>query len=123
MYRQRIDSFEHVSQPLLHRRQFARRVARSALLGALLIALALLLGMAGYHWLLQLSWVDAYENAAMILSGMGPLSAQPDKAGKIFAGSYALFSGFAVILCSGVVFAPVLHRFLHRLHLAPGPER
>ncbi|MFO1400906.1 MAG: hypothetical protein U1F06_02920 [Steroidobacteraceae bacterium] len=123
MHTQRIGNFEHVSQPLLHRRQFARRVARSGLLGAALIALALLLGMAGYHWLLRLPWVDAFENASMILSGMGPLSSPPDTLGKIFAGSYALFSGFAVILCSGVVFAPVLHRFLHRLHLAAGTGR
>lgn len=116
-------SYEHVGQPLLQRRQYARRVARSALSGALLIALALLVGMAGYHWLLRLPWVDAFENAAMILSGMGPLSAPTGTAGKIFAGSYALFCGFAVIFCSGVVFAPVLHRFLHRLHLATGTER
>jgi hypothetical protein len=118
----RIGSYEHASQPLLSRRHFVRRVARSALLGATLIALSLLLGMVGYHWLLRLSWVDAFENAAMILSGMGPLNAPQGTAGKIFAGSYALFSGFAVIFCSGVVFAPVLHRFLHRLHLASGPQ-
>jgi hypothetical protein len=121
--RQHPDYFEHVSQPLLHRRHFVQRLLRSALLGAALILASLLLGMAGYHWLMRLPWVDAFENAAMILSGMGPLATPEDTAAKIFAGSYALYSGFAVIFCSGVVFAPVLHRFLHRLHAAGGPER
>lgn len=123
MHRALIGPFEHVSQPVLHRRRFLRRVARSAAFGAVLVALSLLLGMAGYHWLLQLSWVDAFENAAMILSGMGPIAVPAGTAAKIFAGVYALFSGFAVIFCSGVVFAPVVHRFLHRLHVEDGAGR
>jgi len=120
VYRTLIGPFEHVSQPLAHRRRFLQRMARSAAFGAVLIVLSLLLGMAGYHWLLRLSWIDAFENAAMILSGMGPIAVPADTAAKIFAGSYALYSGFAVIFCSGVVFAPVVHRFLHRLHVEGG---
>jgi hypothetical protein len=54
---------------------------------------------------------------------MGPIAAPAGTAAKIFAGCYALFSGFAVIFCSGVVFAPVVHRFLHRLHVEEGPGR
>lgn len=123
MHRPLIGPFEHVSQAVLHRQRFLRRVARGAALGGVLIALSLLAGMAGYHWLLRLSWVDSFENAAMILSGMGPIAAPADTAAKIFAGSYALFSGFAVIFCSGVVFAPVVHRFLHRLHVEDGLGR
>jgi hypothetical protein len=60
---------------------------------------------------------DAYVNAAMILSGMGPLDAPKTEAGKIFAGSYALYSGLAVIVAAGILLAPVVHRMLHRFHL------
>ena len=75
------------------------------------------LGMAGYHYFEGLSWVDSYANASMILSGMGPLSPLSTESGKIFAGTYALFSGLTFITLVGIVLAPIVHRALHRLHL------
>jgi hypothetical protein len=36
--------------------------------------------------------------------------------GKIFAGLYALYSGLAVLIVAGIVFAPILHRLMHRFH-------
>ncbi len=108
--------FEHRSDPVLSPPLFYARLLRSMLLGFALIAGSLLLGMLGYRYLEQLSWIDAYENAAMILSGMGPMYQPQSVAGKLFAGSYALFSGIAVLVIAGVIFAPVVHRFLHRLH-------
>lgn len=109
--------FEHRSKPLLPRRQFYRRLARSAALASVVIAVALGIGMAGYRAFEPMSWVDAFVNAAMILSGMGPVSPLQTDAGKMFAGCYALFSGLAFITSIGVVFAPVFHRFLHKFHL------
>jgi len=111
--------YEHLSQPLLRWPRFLRRVALSAAFAALLIALSLILGMAGYHWLVGLIWIDAYENAAMILSGMGPIATPATWAGKFFAGTYALYSGIAVLATTAVVFAPIVHRFLHYLHADP----
>jgi hypothetical protein len=35
----------------------------------------------------------------------------------LFAGFYALFSGVTFITMVGILFAPALHRFLHRFHL------
>jgi hypothetical protein len=74
--------------------------------------------MAGYHWLEGLCWLDAYVNAAMILGGMGPVAEPHTAAGKLFAGTYALFAGIIFLVVAGVVFAPVAHRTLHRFHLA-----
>jgi len=71
----------------------------------------------GYHCLEQLPWIDAFLNAAMILSGMGPVATLQTNAGKLFAGCYALFSGIALITILGIIFAPVVHRFLHKFHL------
>lgn len=83
----------------------------------LLVAFALGIGMAGYRTFEPMSWVDAFVNAAMILSGMGPVSSLQTDGGKIFAGCYALFSGLAFLTSLGIVFAPVFHRFLHKFHV------
>ncbi len=109
--------FEHRSSPLLPRPQFVHRLARSGLFAALIIVVSLLVGMAGYHWFEQMPWIDAFANAAMILSGMGPVNPLKTDGGKIFAGMYALYSGLALIGVAGVIFAPAVHRFLHRFHL------
>ena len=109
--------YEHRSKPLLPRRKFYHRLARSVALSSALIAGALLIGMAGYHVFENLGWVDAFANASMILSGMGPLGELKTTAGKIFAGCYALFSGVAFLTSVAVVFAPLFHRFIHKFHL------
>jgi len=110
--------FEHHRAPLLSRRAFYTRVARSSVVGLAIVLASLGLGMAGYHYLEKLAWLDAFVNAAFILSGMGPLAPLQTPAGKLFAGCYALFSGLAFITTMGVVFAPVFHRFIHKFHLA-----
>jgi hypothetical protein len=108
---------EHRHQPLVSRAAFARRLAKSSGASAAFIGLSLLAGMVGYHCLERLAWIDAFANAAMILSGMGPLDAPKTWGGKLFAGLYALYSGLAVILAAGILFTPVVHRMLHWFHL------
>ena len=109
--------FEHVSKPVIPRQQFHSRLARAVLLGLGLIAVSLAIGMAGYHWFFpNLDWADAFVNAAMILSGMGPLAVPETMGAKLFSGCYAIYSGLMLVMSAGVVFAPVVHRFLHKLH-------
>ncbi|MGC9941395.1 MAG: hypothetical protein ABSE48_06140 [Verrucomicrobiota bacterium] len=109
--------FEHRTKPLLPRKVFYQRLAHHAALGVTIIAISLGIGMVGYHCLEKLPWIDAFLNAAMILSGMGPVATLQTDAGKLFAGCYALFSGIALITILGIIFAPVVHRFLHKFHL------
>jgi hypothetical protein len=101
----------------LSRRAFAKRLARNFGMASLLIALSLLAGMLGYRHFEGMEWIDAFANASMILSGMGPLTPLETFGGKLFAGFYALYSGLALILATGILFAPVVHRLLHRFHL------
>ncbi len=110
-------SFEHSSMAVIAWPLFLRRLVRSGLVGIALVLASMAAGMAGYHFLEGLAFVDSFENAAMILSGMGPLWQPQTDAGKIFAGIYALYSGLAVIVITGVAFAPVIHRFFHLLHV------
>ena len=91
-----------------------------ALAGAIWLGLTvfgLAIGMAGYAFFENMTATDAYVNAAMILSGMGPLGELKSTGGKIFAGSYAIFSGLLIVIATGFVLAPVFHRVLHRFHV------
>jgi hypothetical protein len=112
----RIIGYESKHQPLLTRAAFARRLAAMFGAAAALISLSLLGGMVGYRYFEGMEWIDAFANAAMILSGMGPLSPLQTWGGKLFAGLYALYSGLVVIVSTGVLLAPILHRMLHRFH-------
>ena len=91
-------------------------------MGLGLVIVSLAIGMAGYHGYEGLPWIDAFLNAAMILSGMGPLLQPATEGGKLFAGIYALYSGFAVLVIAGFMFGPIVHRFLHRFHLESGND-
>ncbi len=109
--------YETRHQPLLPRQEFAKRLARSFLVSSALVGLSLFAGMLGYRYLEGMSWLDAFANAAMILSGMGPLETLKTSGGKLFAGLYALYSGLALIVATGILVAPVVHRMLHHFHV------
>ena len=109
--------FEHPAKALLPRKEYYRRIVHHATLGLTIIGVALGIGMTGYHVFEKLPWIDAFVNAAMILSGMGPVATLQTDGGKVFAGCYALFSGLALIAILGIIFAPVVHRSLHKFHL------
>ena len=86
------------------------------------VMLALIIGMIGYHFLEGMKWIDAFTNASMILSGMGPMGELKTSGGKIFAGCYALFSGVTFLSSVGLIFAPIFHRFLHKFHFESAKE-
>ena len=104
-------------RPLPPRHVYVRTVTYRALLGMAIIATSLGVGMAGYCYFEEMTWIDAFANASMILSGMGPLEPLKTRGGKLFAGFYALYSGLALIAIAAMVLAPVFKRFLHRFHL------
>ena len=111
-------SRERISRRLASPQAFRRRLIGTGRIGLILIALSLAIGMAGYAVTEHLGIVDAFLNASMILSGMGPLHQPTTVAGKLFAGFYAIYSGFAVLGIAAIVFAPVVHRLFHRFHIA-----
>jgi hypothetical protein len=106
--------------------QFLKRMAQTVGIALLLLVASLGIGMAGYHFTDQISWLDAFVNASMILTGMGPVDPLRGTAAKLFAGCYAIFSGVVFLSTVAVLLAPVAHRVLHRFHLemdssVPGP--
>ncbi|HEV2221059.1 MAG TPA: hypothetical protein VGV08_10940 [Casimicrobiaceae bacterium] len=118
----------HVAPPwfapaLPPRKQFISRVRRAAKYAFSLVVATLAIGMVGYHALEGLSWLDAFHQAAMLLSGMGPVVDVKTTAGKVFDGVYALFCGVILLAATGLMFAPVLHRLLHRFHIEDAAGR
>ncbi len=109
--------FEKRHESLLPRSKFFLRLVKFALLSIGLIVFSLIVGILGYHLTEGLSWIDAFLNAAMLMGGMGPVSVLHTDAGKLFAGMYALYCGFILIVSVAVFLAPIFHRFLHRFHL------
>lgn len=113
----KVPRLEHRNEPLLTRSAFLRRLTRYAIIAFGIDLGSLVIGIFGYHFLEGISWVDSLLNAAMILGGMGPVNELHTTAGKLFASFYALYSGVVFLVVAGVLFAPVVHRFLHYFHL------
>lgn len=105
----------HPSMP--SRAVFVARLMRNVIIAVGIVLVSLGIGTLGYHFLGRLSWIDALLNSSMILTGMGPVNVMDTSAGKLFAAGYALFSGVVFLTMVAVLFAPLLHRFLHRFHL------
>lgn len=110
----------HVKQRFAPPKNIYLHLVRNSFIGMSLIVSALFIGMLGYHLFEQMSWVDSFLNASMILSGMGPASPLVTNAGKIFAGLYALFSGLAFIAIVVIMLSPIIHRFFRKIHLEAG---
>ena len=109
--------YERKHEPLLPRYHFARRFVLHFISATLFVVLSLGLGVLGYMLFEGLNIVDGYLNATMILGGMGPVDLPKTTGGKIFAGSYALYSGLVFLFASAIVLAPIMHRILHRFHV------
>ena len=109
--------FERRHDPLAPMPVFVKRLIASLAIAFALIALALTIGISGYHLLGGLGWIDSLLEASMILGGMGPVNTLTGDGVKIFASLYALFSGLIFIAVMGVVLSPVAHRVLHKFHV------
>jgi hypothetical protein len=117
-----VTGFERRGQPVASRRKFLIRMAIAIGLWIVLTIVGLAIGVAGYAAFEDMSFVDAYVNAAMILSGMGPVGELKTTGGKVFAGSYAILSGLIIVIATGFVLAPIFHRILHSFHVETTKE-
>jgi len=109
--------FERKHDRLLPRRLFIRRMAIAVSFAAGIMIVALSVGTLGYHFLARFGWLDAFVNASMILTGMGPVGELKTTAGKLFASFYALVSGMVFLTVVAVTLTPILHRLLHKFHI------
>jgi uncharacterized membrane protein len=103
--------------PLSPRKRFYARVRRALALSSSLIGGTLLIGTVGYHVVDDFTWLDAFHQSSLLLSGMGPVKENASDAGKLFDSFYALFCGVILLGATGIMFTPVIHRILHRFHI------
>lgn len=113
----RLFKLEKRKDPVASASVFYSRLMRNSLWGLVTVVLSLLIGSWGYMYFEGLGVIDAFTNAAMILSGMGQISPLNTDGGKIFAALYAIASGFLLFAIAGLMLAPVYHRILHRFHV------
>lgn len=109
--------YERKGDKLLTWPKFARRMALSFGLTLAIVAVSLLAGVLGYHFIAGLPWIDSLLNASMILTGMGPVDPMRDNASKLFASAYAVFSGVVFLSAVAIVLSPVFHRIVHAFHI------
>lgn len=108
--------YESRAHPILSRALFAKRLLLHGAVAFSLVLVSLAIGMAGYEYFEKLPWRDAFLNTAMLLGGMGPLDPPRTDGGKLFAGIYALYAGLVFLITVGLLFAPLVHRMMHRFH-------
>lgn len=112
---------EPKNSQLLSIPDFFIRMGWYAFFGCLFLACSLGIGTVGYHFTANLGWVDAFLNASMILTGMGPVDKLETLTAKLFASFYAIFDlqwgGFSDLLRSSIhpnlssVYSQVSSRF------------
>jgi hypothetical protein len=81
------------------------------------------MGTLGYHFIADLPWLRAFHQASLLLSGMGPVETNLRDSGRIFESIYSLFCGVILLAATGILFAPIIHRVLHRFHVEDSAER
>jgi hypothetical protein len=109
--------FEHRAEPLLNSLSFAWRMGRVFLITVLIVAVSISGGTLGYHYLVDLSWGDAFHSACLILGDHPPTHHSESEWGKIFEGIYILYARLAFFSLVTLLLLPLLHRILHKLHL------
>jgi hypothetical protein len=110
-------NLEQQSQKVASVPRFLNRLLRYALFAGGLMLVSVGGGTLGYHYFAQLTYVDSFHMACMILTGMGPVAEMKNTAAKLFSSVYALYSGIAFLSMTAFFFAPILHRILHILHV------
>ena len=106
-----------------HRKHVARKVlvqrtSRNLVWALILIAIAMAVGMVGYIFYGDgVTLAGSFADAAMILSGQGPLDQMKTAAGQYFEGIYALVCGFLFFAIAGYALSPALHHVLRSFHV------
>lgn len=109
--------YEKISDGLIPTERFARRILVHSLLIFLMMALSVSVGAVGFIVFENRSLEDAILHSAFMLSGFGLVEVPVSFGGKLFAGIYGLYASIFFLAAFSIIFAPIVHRILHKLHL------
>jgi hypothetical protein len=109
--------YERISDKFITREQFVKRIAKHVLYVVFILACSVTAGAIGFIVFEGHGVEDAVLHAAYILSGFGLIKIPTSPIGKMFAGIFGLYANLFFLAAFSVIFAPVVHRILHKLHL------
>jgi hypothetical protein len=109
--------YEHIKQPLLPKKLFYLRMLRSVAVSLLLLLATVFFGTIGFRLIEKYSWIDSALNCVLIMTGVGTVGIVNTGAGKVFTGIYSVISTLIFFTILAIIFTPLLHRLLHKLHL------
>lgn len=112
-----VTMYERISDEIVSVERFIGRVLKHAAYVVTILALSVLVGACGFMLFEGQSFEDAILHSAYILSGFGLVQVPASYPGKLFAGVFGLYASLFFLAAFSVIFAPVVHRILHRLHL------
>lgn len=102
---------------LISHRDFTIKLLKYFYFLVLILIISLSIGILGYKYFAELTWIDSFYNASMILTGMGPANPMPNNSAKIFSSIYAVFSGVAFLTTIAIFVTPIVHRLMTLLHI------
>ncbi len=109
--------YEKRTEKPIGRAQFFRRMAQHLFYVLAMMAVSILLGSVGFIAFEGLGLEDAVLHSTFILSGFGLISVPETTAGRMFAGIYGLYANIFFLAGFSIMFAPITHRILHKLHM------
>lgn len=109
--------YERTSDRLISTERFLWRVTKHALYVLGLLALSVLAGALGFVYVEGYGIEDAILHSAHVLAGLGLIQLPESYAGRLFAALFGLYASLFFLAAFSVIFAPIVHRILHKLHL------
>lgn len=97
------------------RMRFLLRLVIFTVVAIIVDAIALGMGAFGFHFLEGLDWLDASLNAALVMTGNGPLHHPQSAEGKLFVTLYAILGVILFAAVIGAFLTPVFQWVLHGL--------
>ena len=117
MSRKFFSIFEHHKQQVATKHIFIKRLIKCFWVASIMLTVTILMGALVYHGVERLAWVDSFMNAVMIMTGLGLVDTLHSTAAKIFTIFYAVITAIVFYMVLAIIFAPLIHRFLHEFHL------
>ncbi len=109
--------YEKITDDYLPKHRFATRMLLHAALVLALMAVSIGVGVTGLVFFEGKGLEEAILHAAYMLSGFGLIEVPTSFSGKLFIGLYGLYASVFFLASFSIIFAPIVHRILHKLHL------
>ncbi|MCL7998996.1 hypothetical protein M8994_12135 [Brucella sp. 21LCYQ03] len=108
--------YEKRTTPPLSQSRFIERMMKHAFYVIIVMLISVAFGAIGFIIFEGLGLEDAILHSTFILSGFGLISVPASTAGRMFAGIYGLYANIFFLAGFSIMFAPIIHRILHKMH-------